>query len=103
MTTATRRSALFTQWGEPSHHNGHAEVWEAVAADCQSVAFAHSREALAQALMGLGYIAPAVSVFGAEWEHPSKASCIVMHSRAFHRTPETCWVCDRIKREATAP
>ena len=103
MKTETRRSALFAQWDGPSHHNGHPEVWEAVATDCQSVAVAHSPEALAHALTALGYIPPAVSVFGAEWEHPSRASCIVMHSRAFHRTPDACWVCDRIKREAATP
>lgn len=78
------------------HHDGHAEVWEAVASDCESVAVAHSRESLRERLIALGYTAPRAHVFGAEWTKDGARPAIVLHGRAYHRTPERCWVCEHI-------
>lgn len=81
------------------HHDGHAEVWEAVASDCESVAVTHSREALRARLIELGYAEPRVHVFGAEWTKGDTKPVIILHSRAYHAVPSRCWVCERIERE----
>ncbi len=83
-----------------SHHEGHAEVWEAVSSDCWSVTVAHSRESLADRLTELGYTPPRVNVFGAEWTKEGERPVIVLHSRAYHPVPARCWVCERIERES---
>ena len=84
------------------HHNGHEELWEATGLDCEQLAVAHSREAIAKRLESLGYVAPPVNVFGAQWTHPTKQSALVLHSRAYHRIDASCWVCERIERESTS-